>query len=328
MEYTRTEIRTGLLIVIATALAALVVFIVGDFRNLFTPKMSVEVVIDETGGLKKYAEVRYAGVEIGEVRGIRLTAEKRPRVVLELVVRRDSGIQRGSQARIKTLGFLGERYVEIAPPPTGGPPLAEGGRIEGLPTAQLEDLGPILDDMVGNIRAARSQMDSLLGDESFRKDLKEAVKRASELTEELKSVLSENRAELKQTLRHARSASGEVDTLIKERRDEISAALEDLASIADKMDRTADDLDALTKKSRGIVDRNESNIEGTITDLRSTARNVRDLSGDLKKSPHKLIWSFPNPFHRDEDEEPAPGPAAPPATGPGPAAPAPPGGVP
>ncbi len=324
MEYTRTEVRTGILIVIATALAALVIFIVGDFRNLFTPKLVLEVVFDETSGLKQFAEVRHAGVEIGEVRGIRLTKEKRPRVVLELVVRRDAGIQQGAQGRIKTLGFLGERYVEIAPPPKGGPLLAEGGRISGVATAQLEDLGPILDDMVVNIREARAQMDSLLGDESFRKDLKEAVRRASDLTEELKSTLSENRAELKQTLRHARSASGEVDTLLKERRDEISAAIEDLASIADKMDRTADDLDALAKKSRGIVDRNESNIEGTITDLRSTARNVRDLSGDLKKNPHKIIWSFPNPFRRDKEEEPPPVTTLAPAPG----APAPPGGGP
>ena len=315
MEYTRTEFRTGLLIVIGAALAALVIFIVGDFRNLFTPKMRVEIVLDETSGLKQFAEVRYAGVEVGEVRGIRLTDEKRPRVLLDLIVRRDAGIRKGAQARIKTLGFLGERYVEIAPPPGSGPLLGEGGRIEGLVTAQLEDLGPILDDLVANIREARTQMDSLLGDESFRADLKQAVKRASDLTDELKDVLSENRAELKQTLRHARSASGEVDSLLKERRDEISKAIEDLASVADKMDGTADDLDALAKKSRGIVDRNETNIEGTISDLRSTARNVRDLSGDLKKHPHKLIWNVPNPFRRDKDEEapasPAPSPAAP-----------------
>lgn len=306
MEYTRTEIRTGLLIVLAAILAALVIFIVGDFRNLFTPKMHVQAIFDGSNGLKPYAGVRYAGVEVGEVRAIRLTKDKPPRVSLDLVVRRDAGIQEGSEARIKTLGFLGERYVEIDPPARGGPVLEEGGRVPGRATAQLEDMGPLFEDLLGNIRETRKQVDSLLGDENFRTDLKEAVRRASDLTEELKGVLSENRAELKQTLRHARSASGEVDSLFKERREEISQALKDLASIADKMDRTADDLDALAKKSRGIVDRNESNIEGTITDLRSTARNVRDLSGDLKKHPHKIIWSVPNPFRRDKDEEVAP----------------------
>ena len=315
MEYTRTEIRTGLMIVAAAMLAALVIFVVGDFRNFFTPKMRVEAVFDETSGLKPYAEVRYAGVVIGEVRAIRLTEEKPPRVLLDVKVWRDARIQQGSEARIKTLGFLGERYVEIAPPARGGPPLGDGARIEGHATAQLEDLGPILDDLVGNIRETRAQVDSLLGDESFRTDLKDAVKRAGDLTEELKNVLSENRSELKQTLRHARSASGEVDALLKERRDEISAAIKDLASIADKMNRTADDLDALAKRSRGIVDRSESNIEGTITDLRSTARNVRDLSSDLKRNPHKLIWSVPNPFRRNKSGETAteaePAPAAP-----------------
>jgi len=323
MEYTRTEIRTGLLIVAAAILAAGVIFVVGDFRSFFTPRMRVEAVFDGSNGLKPYSGVRYAGVEVGEVRAIRLTKDKPPRVSLDLVVRRDAGIQKGSEARIKTLGFLGERYVEIEPPARGGPVLGEGGRIPGRSSAQLEDMGPLFEDLLGNVRETRKQMDSLFGDEHFRADLKEAVKRAGDLTEELKNVLSENRSELKETLRHARSASGEVDSLLKERRDEISAAIKDLASIADKMDRTADDLDALAKKSRGIVDRSESNIEGTITDLRSTARNVRDLSSDLKKNPHKLIWSVPNPFRRDKEEAspeaPVPAQGAPPPSTPPPA---------
>jgi phospholipid/cholesterol/gamma-HCH transport system substrate-binding protein len=302
MEYTRTEIRTGLLIVLAAALAALVIFIVGDFRNLFTSKMRVEAIFDASSGLKPYAGVRYAGVEVGEVRAIRLTRDNPPRVSLDIVVRRDAGIQKGSEATIKTLGFLGERYVEIDPRRGEGPSSRRRPDQDGLGAAGGH--GTLFEDLLGNVRQTRKQMDELFGDETFRKDLKEAVKRASDLTEDMKSMLSENRAELKQTLRHARSASGEVDSLLRERRDEISRALEDLASIADKMDRTADDLDALAKKSRGILDRNESNIEGTITDLRSTARNVRDLSGDLKKHPHKIIWSVPNPFRRDKDEEP------------------------
>ncbi len=316
MEYTRTEIRTGLLIVLAAILAAMVIFIVGDFRNLFTPKMHVQAIFDGSNGLKPYAGVRYAGVEVGEVRAIHLTKDKPPRVSLDLVVRRDAGIQEGSEARVKTLGFLGERYVEIDPPAKGGPVLEEGGRVRGRSTAQLEDMGPLFEDLLGNIRETRKQVDSLLGDEAFRTNLKEAVKRAGDLTEELKNALSENRAELRQTIQHARSASGEVDSLLRERREEISQALKDLASIADKMDRTADDLDALAKKSRGILDRNESNIEGTITDLRSTARNVRDLSGDLKKHPHRIIWSVPNPFGRDKDEGVAPAAPAPSGGGP------------
>jgi ABC-type transporter Mla subunit MlaD len=129
MEYTRTEIRTGLLIVLAAVMAALVIFIVGDFRNLFTSKMHVEAIFDASSGLKPYAGVRYAGVEVGEVRAIRLTRDNPPRVSLDLVVRRDAG-QKGGGA-IKTLGFLGERYA-VDPASEKGP--AAGRRpTEGQP---------------------------------------------------------------------------------------------------------------------------------------------------------------------------------------------------
>ena len=62
MEYSRTEIGTGLMIVAAGLLAAVVIFVVGDFGNLFTPQIRLEIAFQESHGIKRYAEVRYAGV--------------------------------------------------------------------------------------------------------------------------------------------------------------------------------------------------------------------------------------------------------------------------
>jgi hypothetical protein len=303
MEYTRTEIRTGLLIVLAAALAAVVIFWGTEPLHADLHQASFE-----TAGLA-VLRVRYASVaSVSALHPAHETAAAGGSI--SRAGRRHSE----GAGRDQDVGF--RRALRGSSRRRGSPLLEEGGRIQGKTTAQLEDMGPLFEDLLANVRETRAQVDSLLGDETFRSDLKEAVKRASDLTEELKGVLSENRAELKQTMRHARSASGEVDSLLRERRDEISSAIEDLASIADKMDRTADDLDGLAKKSRGIVDRNESNIEAVTDPL--TARNVRDLSSTLKRSPHKLIWSFPNPFHRDKEEEsqapsPLPAPQAAPA---------------
>jgi phospholipid/cholesterol/gamma-HCH transport system substrate-binding protein len=303
MEYSRTEIRTGLMVVLAALVAAGAIFIVGDFRNFFTPKMKIFVEFDRSHGLKEFAEVRYAGVKVGEVEAIRLTKGSPPRVELETEVRRDAGIKKGSEARIKTLGFLGERYVEIEPPEKGGALLPDNARLVGRSSAQLEDIGIILGDLSEQIGETRKNLDAILGDKTFQADLKASVRRASELTDELKGILAENRPAIRATLGHARSASREMDTILTKHRDQLSATITDLASLADKMDGAADDLDALASKSRGLIDRNESQIDGTITDLRTTAKNMRDLSSDLKRNPHKLIRIFPNIFRRKPKEE-------------------------
>jgi len=305
--YARDEIRTGLMIVTAALIAFAAIFVVGDFKNFFTPKVRYHVVFDRSHGIKKYAEVRYAGVKVGEVKRIRLSDGTPQQVVLDVEVRRDADIRKGAEAEIKTLGFLGERYVEIDPPGKPGPLLSEGATLPGRSSDQLEDIGTIMGDLAEQIGKTRAQLDKILGDEKFREDLKSTVHRASELTGEMKDMLAENRPALRESLGHARSASAEVDTILKDHRKEISSAIMDLASLAEKMDGAADDLETLAKKSRGLIDRNEANIDHTIADLRTTATNMRELSTDLRRNPSKLIKIFPNIFHRKaKDPEPPP----------------------
>lgn len=296
MDYSRTEIGTGLMIVAAAILAAIVIFVIGDFRNLFTPRIRLEVVFEDSHGIKRYADVRYAGVKVGEVSKIGFTDPGSGQVLLEVEVRRDAKIQEGSRAKIKTLGFLGERYVDIAPPETAGGTLQEGGRIEGQRSLPLEEIPAVLDELMSEIRQTRTQLDDLLGDQDFKEDIKTAVKHAGELTAELKDVLSENRVAIAETLSSTRSATSELDSLFKEHRGDLSSTLESLASLTRKLDGMADDLDALASTSRQLVERNDENIDQTLSDLRVAARNIRQLSSDLKRNPHRLIKIFPNIF--------------------------------
>jgi phospholipid/cholesterol/gamma-HCH transport system substrate-binding protein len=311
--YSRDEIRTGLVIVGAAIIAFAAIFVVGDFKSFFTPKVRYHVIFDRSHGIKRYADVRYAGVKVGEVKGIRISTGTPQQVVLDVEVRRDADIRQGAEAEIKTLGFLGERYVEINPPDETGPPLPEGATLRGRSSTQLEDMGTIMGDLADQIGRTREQLDKIIGDERFREDLKSTVHRASELTGEMKDMLAENRPALRESLRHTRSASAEVDTILKEHRQEISSAIKDLASLADKMDAAADDLEALAKKSRGLIDRNEASIDRTIADLRTTAANMRELSTELKHNPSKLIKIFPSIFHwKHKEAEPPPEAGAPP----------------
>ncbi|MDP3939207.1 MAG: MlaD family protein [Deltaproteobacteria bacterium] len=317
MEYSRTEIGTGLMIVAAGLLAAVVIFVVGDFRNLFTPRIRLEIVFDESHGIKRYAEVRYAGVKIGQVDAIDLDQEHGQRVVLGVMVQRDAEVQEGAVPRIKTLGFLGERYVAIEPPEKQGRTLSDGERLEGRTTVPLEDIGAVLGDLTDQIGETRNQLDSLLNDKEFQENLKATVKNAREMTAELQGLLSENRAAIGETLASTRSATSELDELLTKHKDDLSTTLGNLASLSEKLDAMANDLEVLAEKSRGLMDRNDQEIDGTIADLRATARNARELSSDLKRHPNRLIKIFPDlfPWGGDdgddkEDEDAAAGAAA------------------
>ena len=296
MEYSRTEIRTGLIIVIAGLVGAIVIFVVGDFSSLFKEKITFTVVFDNSSGIRKYSEVRYAGVKVGEVQEISFTDSNPQQVVIQAEVRRDANIQEGADARVKTLGFLGERYVDIVPPAVSGKPLEDGAVLNGKSAKQLEDIGIALGDLGSSLAGIRDHLDDLLGDDEFKKNLTGTVERAKELTGELQEMLAENRPAIRDTLSSAKSATSEVDELLREHRDDLSSALKHLASLSEKLDGMADDLENLASKSSALIDRNEENLDRTIADMRVTARNIRELSSDLKRRPHRLIKIFPSIF--------------------------------
>jgi ABC-type transporter Mla subunit MlaD len=198
--------------------------------------------------------------------------------------------------------------VAIDPPEKPGRVLAEGDRLEGRETVPLEDIGVVLGDLTGQIGETRSQIDKLLGDEGFRDDLRATIKNTREMTADLSELLAENRKAIADTLESTRSATGELDELLRKHKQDLSTTLENLASLSNKLDGMADDLDALAKKSRGLLDRNDASIDQAIADLRVTARNVRELSADLKRHPNRLIKIFPDIFpwggnHDQEEQE-------------------------
>ncbi len=68
---------------------------------------------DAIGGLKPRAQVSIGGVRVGQVEGIDLSEDFRPRVRLKL--ERDLRLSQDTSAAIFTSGLLGDQYVELTP---------------------------------------------------------------------------------------------------------------------------------------------------------------------------------------------------------------------
>jgi phospholipid/cholesterol/gamma-HCH transport system substrate-binding protein len=97
----------------------------------------VHAVFSNSGGLKPGSGIVIAGVDVGQVKSIRLQ-DYQAQVVMNLPS--DVKIQEDAIASIKTKGLIGEKYIEITP---GGSEKAiePGGKIrETQPSVDLEEL--------------------------------------------------------------------------------------------------------------------------------------------------------------------------------------------
>lgn len=119
MEFGKTRVEYKIGFFVFTGLIILVIFIlmIGDLKHAFS-KHKINFIFNFVNGVKIGAPVRYAGLDIGEIRDMKLiTSEdgKSTLVKLEGWVKQEIKIPIDSQVWVNTLGLLGEKYVEIMP---------------------------------------------------------------------------------------------------------------------------------------------------------------------------------------------------------------------
>ena len=95
----------------------LFILALGQRSHLFTRQYSLTATFENAGGLISGASVRVAGVNAGTVRGIRIVREPsgdaKVQLDLSLGTAFQADIRDDSVATIRSLGLLGDKYVEI-----------------------------------------------------------------------------------------------------------------------------------------------------------------------------------------------------------------------
>ncbi len=233
------EAKVGLLVLAGSVMLLFMTFAVGKYQFGGNKGYTIVTTFDSVAGIDEKAVVRMAGVKIGSVEKVELIDSK---ARLTLRIWPDVLINRGSKAVIRTMGLLGEKYVEIVPgkPPKSNPHppdrsayFQEGEEIRvTVSPSDVDRLITQLNDISGDIKSvtaalrqafggqkgARS-MEDILADlrstmanvedfsQTLRSDGSELVMRLNEMAENINGVVAENRDNLKVTMENVREAS-------------------------------------------------------------------------------------------------------------------------
>ena len=146
--------RVGLLLLVALALGMAAIFLVGERRNLFSAKNDYFIRFDSVSGLQEGSNVQLDGVGVGSIAAVDLSEDVRKN---QIEIREDS------MARIRTLGLLGDKYIEISSGSQSFPEVPEGGTIGTAPVADVDRLRASGEDLVNNVTRITEQLTTILG---------------------------------------------------------------------------------------------------------------------------------------------------------------------
>lgn len=189
------EVKVGLFVFIAFLLLAVGVFSISDFYTMqVQDAYPMRIRFGFVNGVEVGAPVRISGVKVGQVRSVRAyrdEANQKTLAEVEVRISRDVSVEEDALAYVNTLGFLGERYVEIVPGTPGARALSAGEILVGkdsIPSGQLVESGYRALQQVERMVAVVHQV---LGDEKLQRSLKGTLANSEEATAELTRFLAQ-----------------------------------------------------------------------------------------------------------------------------------------
>ncbi|MCX7894639.1 MAG: MlaD family protein [Thermoanaerobaculum sp.] len=212
----RRRLKVGLFTAALLALLALVILVIGKQQGLFTRHVAYQTQFHDVAGLVPGAQVWLNGVVVGVVERVDLPedpAQRRITVTFRVREALAGRIRADSRVRIRTLGLLGDRYLEISSGNPLQPLIPEGGMVASVePTDIAEALtqgGEAMGNIVAITGSLRRILEKMERGEGILGALLTQPTKPGELGEKVQRVLADTSAVLEQ-VRQGRGLLGKL----------------------------------------------------------------------------------------------------------------------
>ena len=287
-----TEAKVGSVSAIAFILLAYMIIHLGNF-NFGEKGYQVKAVFGQVNGVKQGNVLRYAGVDVGQVKSVEVLPEG---VIITFTIRPGVKIPEGSTFRIGSDGLVGEKHINISPPSQSSGFLEPNSVVRGEDIVGLDQLIASSDRVLAEVHDLVKSMNEILGDNNVKVAMKETILNAKELTKNL-SVMSATLA------RMAQNNEGDIQTMIGNL-SIMSGSLREVAGRVDVMlagvDNDGQTVRDLRETIQNIkmtsqrVEKMAASLEGVVTDpetatnIKETLRNARSVSEKANKMLTKV----------------------------------------
>lgn len=187
------KIKIGLFSFIGLLVLVLIVFFIGNKRNLFSSTFSVHGTFRNVNGLNVGNNVRFAGINVGVVEDIEIVNDSSVRVDLMLNNSVKKFIKKDSKMSIGSDGLMGDKLIVIAPGGvTSQDEVQNGQELTGVNPVDVDKIiakltgiadnaGTLIQNLAeitGKVNSGKGSLGRLLNNDKMANDLDATVKQA------------------------------------------------------------------------------------------------------------------------------------------------------
>jgi virulence factor Mce-like protein len=301
----RRDFYTGLFLLVSAALL-LAVYLRSSMTHFTRNVMTYYADGTDIAGLEEGSDVEMGGYKIGVIRHIRVLNDPTLRFELELAVKKDVPVPKGTKAAGSNHSLSGNRFLDLRPPTSGSPAravLAAGGHMPVEADATIQEIMTKADQAFANLTDLTAQLDKMVSAGTTGPGLKDTFSRLSKVladadaaataasrmmarldrtVDKISPSLESGAKSLESTMQTADSAAHRLDKLLEK---EGPALDQVLASASARLA----ELKGLSELLAGYDSVRNPAIHATLQHLDGATKSLEDLLADVKAHPWKLV---------------------------------------
>lgn len=296
------KLRVGGLLTLALAMA-LWASLSGGGTSIFENKKKFICYFRNVGGLLPGSPVWMSGMEVGNVRSVEfvnLDSLRQVRVVCRIKNEVWPMMTLDARVQLGTIGFLGDKYIEIIPGSKDRPGIAEMAIVRTEDAGEASKMFKAGEDAITDVRKLTGSLDTVLGrmgrgEGSLGKLSADTVLYAN-LTKLIASLtaltndLQRNQERITKSLERTANSVADLSDKVHENKGTVGRLVNDPA-LYDNLSSTSAQLDSVMRKlnqDRGTLGLmvNDSALYVEITSL---VKRVSNLVTDIEQNPRKYF---------------------------------------
>ncbi len=300
------SLKVGIVITISLLIIFFVIVFSGGIQSFFQERVLMKIYISDVKGLRKGAPVRVAGVDVGEVKEIKLSKEHGTMVKVLIDKNVLSYLKSDARATVQTIGLLGDKYIEIFPGESQesfdiskgmlGYPQIEVREIIGVAAStmnKIEGLIQKIDFLITKLNKAEGTIPKLITDPSLYNNLNSTVLELKKTVEEIRDgsigMLSRDK-EFYQRLSNALKNFDEASNKISSKQGTLGKMIND-PTLYESLLKSSQKLENLLKD----IEESQGTLKMLIKDktvaedLKQSIKELKELIEEIKKDPKKFF---------------------------------------
>lgn len=205
------ELKVGILSLMAIASLVIVSLQITSNKATFGEFVEYRTILNDATGIYEKSSIKVAGIIAGKIKTIELSGSQ---ALVKFEVRKEIKITQFSVLRVKSVGFLGDKYIDIFLGNPDAPRLKEFSMVRNESGAGFEQLGKDASEILKDVKVIAKVIRDSLYTEDKKNAIKEIVEQinqfshnANDVSKSLKTILESNQTKIGDVVENLRKVS-------------------------------------------------------------------------------------------------------------------------